>query len=94
MLSLVKFFVSLYSFRRMQAAVATRRERRRAMARLVLGLLQIVGAGFSLGILVKAGITNLSLIAAAITGFLTTLSVLLFGGRRHRMTENQKERRD
>jgi hypothetical protein len=59
-----------------------------------LGLLQIVGAGFSLGILVETGITTLSLIAAAITGFLTTLSVLLFGGRRCTMTENQKERRD
>jgi hypothetical protein len=59
-----------------------------------LGLLQIAGAGFSLGVLVATGITNLLLIAAAITGFLTTLSVLLFGGRRCTMTENRKERRD
>jgi hypothetical protein len=78
----------------MKSAVATRRERRWATARLVLGFLQIVGAGFSLGLLAKVGVTNLSLTSAAITGLLTTLSVLLFGGRKHRPAENQHERRD
>jgi hypothetical protein len=93
MLSAVNFFVSLYSYRRMQSAVTVRRERRLAMARLVLGFLQIAGAGFSLGLLVKLGVTNLTLTSAAITGLLTTLSVLIFGGRKHRPAESREEGR-
>jgi len=93
-LPFVIFFGSVYSFRRMYIALTTQRERRWAIARLVLGFLQIMGAGLSLGLLVELGVSRLSLIAVAITGLLTTLSVLLFGGRKHRPAENQQERRN
>lgn len=49
--------------------------------RLVLGILQIAGAGISLGALVQTAISTLSLVAVIVTGLFTTVSVLLFGGR-------------
>lgn len=63
----------------MQAKPQEGTERRWAILRLALGLLQIVGAGFSLALLVEAGVSSLSLASVAVTGLLTTLSVLLFG---------------
>jgi hypothetical protein len=55
--------------------------RRWAVVRLILGLLQMIGAVFSVTLLVRMGVTTPALIAVALTGVLTTVSVLLFGGR-------------
>jgi hypothetical protein len=57
------------------------RERRWALIRLLLGVGQIGGAGFSLALLLSVGLTSISLAAVVVTGLLTTVSVLLFGAR-------------
>lgn len=68
--------------------VSMPRQRRWTIVRLLLGLAQIFGAGFSVALLVKTGLSPASLIAVVTTCVLTTGSVLLFGGRR-----TSKERR-
>lgn len=57
-------------------------ERRWALLRLLLGFLQVFGASLGIGLLVQTGVTSLSLLVVTLTGLCTTLSVLLFGGRR------------
>jgi len=52
--------------------------RRWAVVRLIFGVLQMVGAVFSLGLFVKNGITSLTLTALLITGMFTGISMLLF----------------
>ena len=52
------------------------------VVRLILGFLQMFGAVFSVTLLVRTGVTAIALIAVAVTGVLTTVSVLLFGARR------------
>jgi hypothetical protein len=74
-------------------AMTTQCERRWAIARILLGFLQMAGAAFSLALLVEAGVDKLSLISIAVTGLLTTISVLLFGSRRQRSSENKFEGR-
>jgi hypothetical protein len=44
-------------------------------------MVQIAGVGLSLGLLVSSGLTPLALGAVVVTCLLTTISVLLFGGR-------------
>lgn len=56
-------------------------ERRWAFVRMALGLLQMAGAAFSLTLLFLTGVNTVSLGAVAVTGILTTISILLFGGR-------------
>ena len=56
-------------------------DRHRAIARVVLGLAQMFGAAFSLVLLLRLGVTWLSLTAVALTCLSTTVSVLLFGSR-------------
>jgi hypothetical protein len=53
----------------------------RSKLRLALGLGQIAGVGFSLGLLYSSGLTPLVLGAVVGTCLLTAVSVLLFGGR-------------
>ena len=57
-------------------------ERRWALLRLVLGFLQVFGASLGVGLLVQTGVTRVSLLVVTLTGLCTTVSVLLFGGRR------------
>jgi hypothetical protein len=52
------------------------------MLRLVLGFLQVFGATLGMGLLLLTGVTSLSLLVVTLTGLCTTVSVLLFGGRR------------
>jgi hypothetical protein len=47
----------------------------------MLGLLQMTGAAFSLGLIAQSGLTALSLTSAMVTGLFTVTSVLLFGAR-------------
>ncbi len=61
---------------------SARNIRRWAAVRLILGFLQMFGAMFSVTLLVRTGVTALALIAVAVTGVLTTVSILLFGARR------------
>lgn len=51
------------------------------LVRLSWGMAQILGAAFSLGLLITTGVTAASLLAVVLTGVCTTLSVLLFGAR-------------
>jgi hypothetical protein len=53
-----------------------------ASVRLALGFLQMFGAVFSVTLLFQTGVTAHTLLAVAITGVLTTVSILLFGARR------------
>lgn len=53
-----------------------------AVIRLALGFLQIAGATASLTLLLSTGLNEVSLMAVVATGLMTTVSVLLFGGRR------------
>ena len=48
---------------------------------LLLGFAQMFGAVFSVTLLIRSGVTRLALAAVAITGLLTTISMLLFGAR-------------
>jgi len=56
-------------------------ERRWAIVRLALGILQMTGAALALGLLAAGGATRASLTVVVLTGLMTTLSVLLFGRR-------------
>ena len=49
--------------------------------RLTLGLLQMFGAVVSLTLLAATGVTAIALGAVAMTSLMTTISVVLFGGR-------------
>jgi hypothetical protein len=60
-----------------------------AIVRLVLGLLQMAGAGISLALLIETGINVRSLISVVVTGLLTSTSVLLFGSARSRSIGRQ-----
>ena len=60
----------------------TRQEWWWALARLALGLAQMAGAVAAVGLLLGSGPTALALGAVVFTCLCTTLSVLLFGGRR------------
>lgn len=64
------------------AAAPGSRERRWAFVRLALGTAQIVGATTTLLLLARTGVNAWSLGAAVVACTLTTISVLLFGGRR------------
>ncbi|PYU55843.1 MAG: hypothetical protein DMG55_26105 [Acidobacteria bacterium] len=55
---------------------------------LSLGLAQMFGAVFSVTLLVRTGVTELALIPVALTGVLTTVSVLLFGAKRSKREES------
>jgi hypothetical protein len=66
------------------------REGRRALLRLVLGTLQVLGVSASLVLLFLSGVNVWSLAAVVVTCLFTTVSVLLFGSRRDR----ERGRRD
>jgi hypothetical protein len=51
-----------------------------AMARLALGFLQMFAAVFSATLVIENGLTSFALTAALITGLLTLLNTVLFGG--------------
>jgi hypothetical protein len=51
----------------------------RAHLRLLFGMVQIAGVGFSLALLIQSGVTALSLIAVICTCAVTSVSVALFG---------------
>ena len=53
-----------------------------AVVRLVLGLLQVIGATVSVSMLIQLGVTAESLSAVALTCLLTTISVIIFGRRK------------
>ena len=57
-------------------------EKRWAILRVALGLIQMFGASLSVVLLLKTGISQVSLFAVALTCLCTTVSVLLFGSRR------------
>lgn len=88
MLPAVKFFAHAYSRKRMRLVepmrhtVADPRQHRRAMVRLVLGMLQMGGTVVSLVLLSLTGVSAVALAAAVGTCMLTTISVLLFGARK------------
>jgi hypothetical protein len=63
---------------------ATRREKRWATLRFVLGIAQMSGAVLSAVLLLREGMSAASLGAVVATSACTTLSVLLFGGRNRR----------
>jgi hypothetical protein len=52
--------------------------RRWATVRLILGILQMFGAVFSLGLIVESGVTPLTLTAVLGTGVVTGVSMFLF----------------
>jgi hypothetical protein len=52
--------------------------RRWAVVRLILGVLQMFGAAFSLGLIVHSGITPRALTAVIVTGMFTGISMFLF----------------
>ena len=56
-------------------------ERRWALIRVALGILQMFGASMGAVLLFQTGVTRLSLLVVVITGLCTTLSVFLFGRR-------------
>jgi hypothetical protein len=56
--------------------------KQKSLFRLVLGLAQMFGAAMGLALLLFSGVNALSLTVAAITGILTTVSIMLFGGNR------------
>ena len=56
--------------------------RRWAGLRLALGVGQMTGATVSIVLLAESGLNPWSLGTAVATAFLTTMSVLLFGGKR------------
>ena len=55
-----------------------RSERKWAVVRLALGMLQVFGATVSLILLLETGTTRLTLGAAAVTTAITLTSILLF----------------
>ena len=56
-------------------------QRRWALARMVLGIAQVIGAGIGAVLLAVAGLTPWSIGVALGTTLLTAVSVVLFGGR-------------
>jgi len=52
--------------------------RRWAVLRLILGLVQISGAAFSVGLIVHSGVTPLAIAAVIVTGMFTGTSIWLF----------------
>lgn len=75
----------------MQELPHQRNDRRWAVVRITLGVLQMFGAAFSLTLLATTGANTLALSAVVATGVLTTISVLLFGSRRPRWFAPIKE---
>jgi hypothetical protein len=65
------------------ARLATR-AKRWAVVRLLLGQAQMIGAVAAAYLLIQTGMNELSLGAVVFTCACTTVSVLLFGGRRSR----------
>lgn len=65
----------------MRNVLVVETERRWAWIRLLLGLAQMFGAVLSVTLLVLTGVTSAALTVVAVTGLLTTVSVVLFGGR-------------
>jgi hypothetical protein len=61
-----------------------------ALARFVLGCLQMLGAVVSLFLLLQTGVSTLTLSVVVITCVCTTVSVLLFGS--HRQGRKQERR--
>ena len=57
-------------------------ERAWAVVRLILGLGQMMGAVMSFYLLIATGVNELSIACVVVTCLLTTISVVLFGGRR------------
>lgn len=68
-----------------------RSERRWAIVRLTLGVLQMTGAALALGLLAAGGVTRAALTLVVLTGLMTTISVLLFG--RHAPRPSAGDRR-
>lgn len=54
-------------------------QRKTAIVRLSLGLLEMAGSAFSIALVWGSGINPVSLTAISVTCFLTALSVVLFG---------------
>ena len=52
-----------------------------AKLRFALGAAQMFGAAFSVVLLLQAGVSEIALLAVALTCLCTTASVLLFGSR-------------
>jgi hypothetical protein len=61
--------------------MASPRERRWALVRILLGWAQMFGAAFSFVLLITTGVSQASSIAVVVTAVLTTISVLLFGAK-------------
>jgi hypothetical protein len=70
-----------------------RSERRWALVRLTLGVLQMTGAALALGLLAAGGVTQASLTVVVLTGLMTTISVLLFGRRAPRANAGHRRSR-
>jgi hypothetical protein len=68
-------------------------DRRWGFVRLALGGLQMTGATAAMLLLVREGVTPLSLGIVVVTGLCTTVSVVLFGSDRPRWHRNRKPRR-
>ena len=66
----------------MKQTAADRRQKWRDVLRFVLGMLQMFGAVVSLVLLAQTGISTATLTSVILTGVTTTISVLLFGGKR------------
>jgi len=75
------FFAALYSLRQMKFRPANLSVRQWAVFRLVPGFMQMAGATASLALLLSSGLNEVSLTAAVLTGLMTAVSALLFGGR-------------
>ena len=58
-----------------------------AILRFALGMAQMFGAVFSLGLLVATGVNQLTLTATITTCLLTVVSILLFGRKSNREKE-------
>jgi hypothetical protein len=63
----------------MQAHLDSMKQRKTAIARLGLGLLEMAGSAFSIALVWGSGINPVSFTAVSVTCFLTALSVVLFG---------------
>jgi hypothetical protein len=59
----------------------TAREKAWAVVRIVLGLLQVMGATATAYCLIQTGTSTLTIVAVAVTGLLVILSKLLFRER-------------
>jgi hypothetical protein len=77
----------------MRTQLDKRRQLSWALIRLTLGFLQMMGAVASLLLLVKTGVSTVSLASVVVTGLFTTFSVLLFGRRAPRWSSSQSERK-